>query len=618
MKKLIARLTPATWVSLVTLALAMAPSVAFSAEAQDHAWLKRIDPSSAQVILASGEVAPPALKVTIQFRGNFYVASIENGTTAAHAIREVILFDFEHGWPGETLFYGEGYTMLSQTGGTLAQMMDLDEYTDRGHYRLAEPSGYRTVYGMMRVTPPGGSTTVFGFSSCKRFVGKFHINGSRLRAALDTENLILQPGERWDLEEVTVLAGRHKDVLLAELAARINRHHPRLAWPKLPTGWCSWYCFGPNVTASNILDNLAAFKKSLPEVRYIQIDDGYQPWMGDWLEPNHKFKGGIRNVVAAIRQAGFEPAIWVAPFIASPQSRLFREHPDWFVKDAQGQPLRSDKVTFGGWRQGPWYMLDGTHPEAQSFLEQVFRTMRQEWGVTYFKLDANVWGAFPFGHRHDPRASCVEAYRRGMAALRRGSGDAYLLACNHPLWPTLGEAHGCRSSMDVGKDWGSIQRVARENLLRNWQNNRLWWNDPDCLLLNSKVSDSQESFHLAATYATGGMLLSGDDVTRYSPAQWNLLRKAAQNPGIAAVFENDRLEVGAIEQGDHKMGVLLNWHAQSQRRALKLDASARVLDFWTGEDLGIHQGEFVLDPMPGQSGRLVILKPVAGEGSKEK
>ena len=52
--------------------------------------------------------------------------------------------------------YGEGCQMLSQTAGTLGRMVDLDHYTDRGHYRLPEPEGYRTAYGLVTLSPPGG------------------------------------------------------------------------------------------------------------------------------------------------------------------------------------------------------------------------------------------------------------------------------------------------------------------------------------------------------------------------------------------------------------------------------------------------------------------------------
>ncbi|NIP98251.1 MAG: alpha-galactosidase, partial [Akkermansiaceae bacterium] len=69
------------------------------------------------------------------------------------------------------------------------------------------------------------------------------------------------------------------------------------------------------------------------------------------------------------------------------------------------------------------YMLDGTHPGARDYLRHVFRTMREEWQCRYFKLDANMWGALPFGRRHDPQATRVDAYRAGMQAIRDGAGE---------------------------------------------------------------------------------------------------------------------------------------------------------------------------------------------------
>ena len=57
----------------------------------------------------------------------------------------------------------------------------------------------------------------------------------------------------------------------------------------------------------------------------------------------------------------------------------------------------------------PWFALDGTHPEVQAHLTGLFRTMRQEWGCTYFKLDANFWGAMHGGRLHDPKATRIEA-----------------------------------------------------------------------------------------------------------------------------------------------------------------------------------------------------------------
>jgi alpha-galactosidase len=92
---------------------------------------------------------------------------------------------------------------------------------------------------------------------------------------------------------------------------------------------------------------LHEYLKNLPQLRYIQIDDGYQSKMGDWLETGNAFGGNIQNVLKQIKSAGFEPAIWVAPFIAEKDSLVFQQHPDWFVK---GEPRPSKgRRAFSTW-----------------------------------------------------------------------------------------------------------------------------------------------------------------------------------------------------------------------------------------------------------------------------
>jgi alpha-galactosidase len=301
------------------------------------------------------------------------------------------------------------------------------------------------------------------------------------------------------------------------------------------------------------------------------------------------------------------------------------------VRGEDDRPLRSDKVTFGGWRQGPWYMLDATHPEARAYLENVFRTLRS-WGCTYFKLDANLWGAFPAGRRHDPQATSVEAYRLGMDAIRRGAGpDSLLLACNQAYWPSLGTVHASRTSFDIGRDPKTFRRVARQNLLRNWMNDRLWWNDPDCLLIpdvtpsatgfdpgptfasQTKITPEHFSFHAAATYASGGMILSGDAVADYSPAQWNILHRALARPPVAARFADDHLEVGVIDEPTRRVVVLLNWDDTPVTRRIPVadrfaDTPVRITDFWTDHVVSAEVRNHTELTLPPGGGRVLVLE----------
>src|SRR6185369_11310196 len=388
------------------------------------------------------------------------------------------------------------------------------------------------------------------------------------------------------------------------LARQLVANHPTARFPSPPTGWCSWYCFGPRVTAQQVLDNLDFIAKHTPGLRYVQIDDGYQPAMGDWLETGAAFGGNVQGVLKQIRQRGFEPAIWVAPFVAEEKSNVFQQHPDWFVKDSDGKPLRSDRVTFGGWRRAPWYVLDGTHPQAQQHVESFFRTMKREWGCTYFKLDANFWGAIHGGQFHDPRATRIEAYRRGMQAILRGVEDSFVLGCNHPIWPSLGLIHGSRSSNDIKRTWERIATTARQNLSRNWQNGRLWWNDSDAVVLTGELSDNEFQFHATAIYASGGMILSGDDLTKIDEQKLAMLRKLQPPTGVAARFEDQSFRVGRIDLSQSREVIaLFNWEDTDEKISVRLARRSRVADFWSDAPVEISTDGFTLPP---RSARLLM------------
>jgi alpha-galactosidase len=534
---------------------------------------------------------------------NVGTSRLSNPTDRPVSVKEVVLFEVSlRVVPPDTPLYGEGFQMLTQTAGSVGNPVDAGSYTDAKHYRMPtaiDTDGSRTFYGMMKI-----GRWVLAFTSCRRFSGFFRFHGtSPLEIVVDTEGLTLGPGESWDLE--AFYCGGDEGAM-KPVAERLMANHPPLKTAAPPTGWCSWYHFGPRVTAQNVLDNLDVIAKKIPGLTYIQIDDGYQPAMGDWLETGAAFGGDVRKVLDEITKRGFKPAIWVAPFVAEEQSHVFQQHPGWFVKDADGAaPLRADKVTFGGWRRGPWYVLDGTHSEVQAHFERVFSTMRKEWGVSYFKLDANFWGAIHGGRFRDPRATRIEAYRRGMQAILKGAGDSFILGCNHPLWPSLGLIHGSRSSNDIKRTWDRIKTTAQQNLLRNWQNGRLWWNDPDAVVLTGDLPENEFLFHATAIYATGGMVLSGDDLTTIPEKRLAILKKLLPPTGVAAVFDDDNLRVGTVDLPDKRMCCCFNWADTPVTLVKRLSKEVRVTDFWTGEALGRMTNRLTLEDMPPHSARLL-------------
>ncbi|MEK3890076.1 glycoside hydrolase family 36 protein [Bacillus sp. FSL K6-3431] len=564
------------------------------------------------------------IQLTRKWDDNTCVSTLENRGNQPVKVKEVVLFKGNYDSESIQQVYGEGYSMLSQYIGELSSLKSISKFSDQDHYKIPQVKGFQTVYNLAVLTMNNGDQILLGFSSCHRFNGEIRFGNREFEIVLDLEGLSMGSGQLWELEEFVIAIGNNREEVMDQLAGRIQINHPKLEVNEVPTGWCSWYSFGPNVMEKDIFANMESIAKEILDLKYIQIDDGYQPYMGDWLIPSARFSSNIQSLCKVIREKGFEPAIWVAPFIAEENSELFKEHPNWFVTDEDGHPLLSSKVSFGGWRRGPWYMLDGTHPEAQQYLYEVFRTMQEDWGCHYFKLDANMWGAMHGGFFHDSGATRVEAYRRGMQAVLEGAGkNGFLLGCNAPMWPSLGIVHGMRVTGDISRKWSAISDLAKECFYRNWQHKRLWVNDPDCIVLeNSKtkligpdgkdsiknisnVSDNEFLFHATYIVASGGMVLSGDNIVNMTDESIKILKKCLLPTNAPAHFESDAFRIGRMDLNGYSLVCLFNWENNASTFEVDLQGKCEIVDYWTDENLGIHERKFRIENMEPHSASLL-------------
>jgi len=566
-------------------------------------------------------IARDLIQVERVWNGTHCKTSVKNISDAPLRPKSIVLFEVkEHGMDPDTPIYGEGFQMLYQNGGTLGHRENIGNNPDTTHYKIPDFRGLPTAYGVLNMNLAENDSLLLGFSSCHRFVGRISFDARQLVVSIDAEGLVLEPGESWTLEDFVVLGGERQGDLFNELANEIGRNHPARKVSPVATGWCSWYCYRMDVTDQIIRDNMDAFKQKVPELKFIQLDDGYQPFFGDWFDPNPDY-GDVKQTIADIREKGFEPAIWVAPFIAQKDSRVLREHPDWFVKNAQGEPLDSSTVTFGGWRFGPWYALDGTHPEVQKHFENIFRTMREEWGVNYFKLDANYWGAIQDGGHFEKNASRIEAYRQGMEAVLRGcDDDTVVLGCNAPMWPSFGLVTAMRTSGDIRRAWWSFESLARQNLSRCWQNGILWDSDPDCVVLakdsvfgvKDDVPENEWMFHATSIHAVGGFILSGDKAENLHEKEIGILKKLLTPTGKGARFANTKMETGITDLGDTQYYYFFNWSdSETIDLTVTLTRRAQLVDFWTDEVLGTHDGFYTVNKLPPHSARLIVATSVS-------
>ena len=299
-----------------------------------------------------------------------------------------------------------------------------------------------------------------------------------------------------------------------------------------PTVWCSWYHYFEHVSQDDVEENLAAIGDLDLAVDVVQIDDGYEAEIGDWLTLSDRF-ASLRAVVDDIRRAGRRAGIWVAPFLMGARSAALREHPDWAIGG----------VSPGhGWGQD-LAALDVTHPGAQAWLREVFGSLAAM-GIDYFKIDFIYAGAME-GGRAEPGTSGVDAYRQGLGLIRDAIGpDAYLLGCGAPILASVGLVDAMRIGPDIAHHFqpqdGDLsqpsQRAAAQNSRwRSWQQGRFWVNDADCLVAGTHVERREDWAEVVAAYSG---LRSSSDRLRTLDA-WGLkTTRRLLRPGLVAPFRS--------------------------------------------------------------------------------
>jgi alpha-galactosidase len=122
----------------------------------------------------------------------------------------------------------------------------------------------------------------------------------------------------------------------------------------------------------------------------------------------------------------------------------------------------------------------------------------------------------------------------------------------------------------------------------------------------SDLTDAECQFHATAIYASGGMVLSGDDLTALPPSRAAMLQKLLPPTGVAAEFEDASLSAGLVRLPNARMICLFNWDEEVKRTSFRITQPSMVTDYWTDQSLGRRQGTVTIE-MPPRTARLVKL-----------
>ena len=290
-------------------------------------------------------------------------------------------------------------------------------------------------------------------------------------------------------------------------------------------GYSSWYNRYQDITEDTIREDLTGCRSLLCPGDLFQIDDGWEPKVGDWLETDaQKFPHGLKGMVEEIHATGFQAGLWLAPFVCEKDSALFRQHPDWLLK-VGGAPWCC------GSNWSSFYALDIDNPAVLDYLRRVFDRVLNDWGFDLVKLDF-LYGAAPFGNAHESRAARMY---RAMELLRSWCGQKTILGCGVPVMPAFGLVDYCRVSCDVGLDWDDVwymrlfhrERVSTKQAINNTVfrrqlNGRAYGSDPDVFFLreeNCKLTAEQKRTLATVNALLGNVFLTSDMPSRYTQAQ---------------------------------------------------------------------------------------------------
>jgi alpha-galactosidase len=235
---------------------------------------------------------------------------------------------------------------------------------------------------------------VFGFSFV--YSGNFtaqveadQFNMTRVQVGLNPDSFswTLKSGESFCSPEVVMVRSENGLGGMSRIYHDLYRNNLcRGTWktkerPIVINNWeATFFDFTPeklfNLAASGVKSGMELFV----------LDDGWfgkrnndHSSLGDWNVNEIKLQGGISAIADGMNKCGLGFGLWVEPEMISPDSDLYRLHPDWCIHiDGRSRTLGRNQC-----------VLDLSRDEVVSYLEEVFIDVFSSADISYVKWDYN-------------------------------------------------------------------------------------------------------------------------------------------------------------------------------------------------------------------------------------
>ncbi|MDE6185853.1 MAG: alpha-galactosidase, partial [Lachnospiraceae bacterium] len=151
--------------------------------------------------------------------------------------------------------------------------------------------------------------------------------------------------------------------------------------PVLINNWEATYF---DFNSEKLLDIAREAKKA--GIEMLVMDDGWfgkrnfdDNSLGDWFVNEEKITSGLADLVEKVNEIGLAFGIWFEPEMISPDSELYRKHPEWAIQ-IQGRTPTQCRAQ---------YVLDLSRPEVVDYAYQCVADILHSAPIAYVKWDMN-------------------------------------------------------------------------------------------------------------------------------------------------------------------------------------------------------------------------------------
>lgn len=287
---------------------------------------------------------------------------------------------------------------------------------------------------------------------------------------------------------------------------------------ELKTGWTSWYRHKNKINEELIRNNLKQYSKAKVPLDYFQIDDGWQEAIGDWNANKKKFPNGLSELSNVVSEAGYNPGIWIAPFICERDSTIYKSKKNWIAK-RNGKII---KVGYSPIWSGWFYLLDINNTEVRQYIEERIKALKES-GFRIFKLDF----LYALGLSEVVSKSRYEKIMRGVQWIKEILEDCETIFCGIPISSGFENTEYLRIGPDTHQSYDykwlarfnfkerpSYVNALKNTILRAELNNYGFSNDPDVCYLSTENTDLNEKQVLSKfylNYILGGLQFISDN-----------------------------------------------------------------------------------------------------------